>query len=121
MLDEFTEESPPQVREVNRRRGMMYISIALARAGMADSAKSVIYAARAGADIDPLRDLAQLESITWSVLGNTKEAVRQLEVYLSANPQALHGLRTDAQRHDLPWYHQPLLDEPEFRALVGLR
>lgn len=121
VLDEFTEESPPQVREVNRRRGMMYISIALARAGMADSAKSVIYAARAGADIDPLRDLAQLESITWSVLGNTKEAVRQLEVYLSANPQALHGLRTDAQRHDLPWYHQPLLDEPEFRALVGLR
>lgn len=121
VLEEFTEASPPQVREVNRRRGMMYISIALAHAGLADSARSVVYAARAGADIDPLRDLAQLESITWSTLGDTDEAVRQLELYLTANPQALHGLRTDAERRDLPWYHQALLDEPEFRALVGLR
>ncbi|MHB1170700.1 MAG: hypothetical protein ACYC28_15600, partial [Longimicrobiales bacterium] len=120
VLDEFTELSPPQVREVNRRRGMMYISIALAHSGLADSARSVVYAARAGADIDPLRDLAQLESITWSALGDTKEAVHQLELYLSANPQALHGLRTDAERRDLPWYHQALLDQPEFRALVGL-
>lgn len=121
VLDEFAHASPPQVREVNRRRGMMYISIALAHAGMADSARAVVYAARASADIDPLRDLPQLESITWTVLGNPTEAVRQLEVYLSANPQALEGLRTDAERRALPWYYQQLLDEPRFRALVGMQ
>ncbi len=121
VLDEFTRASPPQVREVNRRRGMMYISMALARAGLADSARAVVFAARAGADIDPLRDLPHLESITWTALGDSEEAVRQLQLYLSANPQALHGLRSDAERRDLPWYHQALLDEPEFRALVGLR
>ncbi len=121
VLDEFTEASPPQVREVNRRRGMMYIAIGLAHAGQADSARSVIYAARAGADIDPLRDLPHLESIAWTALGNVPEAVRQIEIYLSANPRALPGLRTDAERRALPWYHQALLDEPEFRALVGLR
>lgn len=121
VLDEFAQASPPQVREVNRRRGMMYISMALARAGLADSARSVVYAARAGTDIDPLRDLPHLESITWTALGETDEAVRQLRLYLTANPQALHGLRADAERRDLPWYHDALLDEPEFRALVGLR
>lgn len=120
VLDEFTDASPPQVREVNRRRGMMYISIALAHAGMADSARAVVYAARASADIDPLRDLPHLESITWTALGDPGEAIRQLELYLSANPQALEGLRADAARRALPWYHQALLDEPRFRALVGL-
>jgi TolB-like protein len=121
MLEAFASASPPQVSEINRRRGMMYISMGLARAGMADSAKAVVRAARAGADVDPLRDLAQLESITWTTLGDVAEAVRHLRLYLTANPQALAGLRADVEGRDLPWYHQKLLDEPAFRSLVGLR
>jgi len=121
VLDQFAAASPPQVREVNRRVGMMYISIALARAGMPDSAKAVARAARAGADLDPLRQLPRLESITWTTLGDYEEAVRQLGLYLTANPRALDGLRADAERGELPWHMQPLLDEPAFRSLVGLR
>jgi TolB-like protein len=121
MLDEFTQASPPQVREVNRRRGMIYISMALARAGMADSARAVARSARAGTDIDPLRELSWLESVTWTWLGDTDEAVRQLSLWLSANPHALEGLRADATRRELPWYHRTLLDEPAFRSLVGIR
>lgn len=120
-LDEFTAASPPQVRDVNRRRGMMYIAMTLAQAGMADSAIAVARSARAGADIDPLRELAHLEAITWTLLGETGEAVRQLSLYLTANPQSLEGLRADAARNELPWYHQKLLNEPAFRSLVGLR
>jgi len=121
VLEQFAAASPPQVREVNRRSGMMYISMALARAGMADSAKAVARSARGGADIDPLRELARLESITWTILGDYEEAVRQLRLYLTANPQALDGLRADAERRELHWYMQPLADEPAFRSLVGLR
>ncbi|HSJ05107.1 MAG TPA: hypothetical protein VK936_00305, partial [Longimicrobiales bacterium] len=120
VLDEFSAMSPAQVREVNRRRGMMYISMALVRAGMPDSARAVARAARTGSDVDPLRELAQLESITQTWLGNTDEAVRLLSLYLSANPGALEGLRANAEDRELPWYHRNLIDEPAFRALVGM-
>jgi TolB-like protein len=120
-LDEFTVASPAPLRELNRRKGMLYISMALARAGMADSARYVIMAARAGTDVDPLRELAHLESITWSWLGENTEAVNQLSLYMSANPQALDGLRASVTRRELPWYHQTLNDEPALRSLVGVR
>lgn len=121
VLDQFAAMSPAQVRDVNRRRGMMYLSMALVRAGLPDSARSVARSARVGSDIDPLRELAQLESITQTWLGDVDEAVRLLSLYLSANPGALDGLRADAERRELPWYHQSLIDEPAFRSLVGAR
>ncbi|HEX6306855.1 MAG TPA: hypothetical protein VFZ69_01640 [Longimicrobiales bacterium] len=120
LLDQYTEASPSPMRELNRRAGMMYIAMALARNGMADSAKSVAINARAGPDLDPVRDLVHLESIVWTALGETDQAVRQLTVYLTANPQALGGFRADAETGELPWYFKPLLDEPAFRSLVGL-
>jgi TolB-like protein len=121
VLDEFAAASPPQVREVNRRRGLMYLSMALARAGLADSARSVVRAARADTELDPLRELAHLESITWTWLGDSGEAVRQLGLYLAANPQALDGLRVGAERRELPWYHRSLQDDPAFRSLIGVQ
>jgi TolB-like protein len=120
VLAEFAAASPPQVRDINRRRGLMYLSMALARAGLPDSARAVVLSARAGSDIDPLRELAHLESITWTWLGDTDEALRQLSLYLTANPQALDGLRAGAARRELPWYHRSLQDEPAFQSLVGL-
>jgi TolB-like protein len=121
LLDEFEAASPAPVREVNRRRGLMYLSMALARQGLADSAASVARSARGGADIDPIRELAHLESITWTWLGKADEAVRQLSIYLSANPTVLESMRAEAARNELPWYHRALLTEPAFRSLVGLQ
>ncbi|HEX6133336.1 MAG TPA: hypothetical protein VFZ24_05220 [Longimicrobiales bacterium] len=121
VLEQYAAASPPQMRELNRRAGMIYIAMALARNGMPDSAKSVVIGARAGPDLDPVRDLVHLESIVWTALGEPDQAVRQLSVYLTANPQALGGFRADAETGNLPWYFQPLLDEPAFRSLVGLR
>lgn len=120
LVDAFAELSPPQAREFQRRRGQMFVSMALVRAGMPDSARAVAVAARAGSDLDPLRELAQLESITWSWLGDAEEAARQLSVYFAANPGAMEGYRASTVRRDLPWYHRSLLDEPRFRALVGV-
>jgi len=121
LVDSFAAKSPPQVRDVNRLRGYMYVGMALARAGEADSARSVLLAGRAGTDIDPLRELALLESIGRTTLGDVDEAVRQLSVYFAANPGTMDGYRAQGGSGELPWYHQALLKEPRFRSLVGLR
>lgn len=121
LVDEFAELSPPQVRDVNRQRGIMYVGMALARTGNVDSARAVLRRGRAGADIDPLRETALLESIARVTLGDGEEAVRQLTAYLAASPGQMESYRADAERGDLPWYHRALLDEPRFRSLVGLR
>ena len=113
--------SPPQVSDVNRQRGFMYIAMGLARAGLPDSAAAVAVRGRADPGIDPLREVAFLESIVRTLLGDTEEAVHQLSAYLAANPGAMASYRTDAERREMPWYHRALLDESRFRSLVGLR
>ena len=66
-------------------------------------------------------EIARLESIVRTWIGDTDEAVRQLAVFFAANPNELEGYRNDAQRGQLIWYHKDLLKEPKFRSLVGLR
>lgn len=121
LVEEFAALSPPQVSDVNRQRGLMYIAMGLARTGLADSAAAVAVRGRADPEIDPLREAAFLESIVRTLLGDAEEAVRQLSAYLAANPGAMESYRRDAERREMPWYHRALLDEPRFRSLVGLR
>jgi TolB-like protein len=121
LVEEFAARSPQQVSAVNRQRGLMYIAMGLARLGLADSAAAVAVQGRADPEIDPLREVAFLESIVRTQLGDAEEAVRQLSAYLAANPGARESYRRDAERREMPWYHRALLDEPRFRSLVGLR
>jgi TolB-like protein len=121
LVDTFADRSPPQVTKVNRRRGYMYVAMALVRAGAADSARSVMLAGRAGTDIDPLHEVALLESIARTANGDVDEAVRQLSLYFAANPGTMEAYRTQGGSGELPWYHQALLNEPRFRSLVGIR
>jgi tetratricopeptide (TPR) repeat protein len=131
LVDVFAEKSPPQNREVNRYRGYMYVGTALARKAvtseattrqqLTDSARSVLIRGRASTDVDPLRETALLESIGRNALGDGEEAVRQLSIYLAANPGEMAGYRSGAAAGDVPWYHKALLQEPRFRALVGQR
>jgi TolB-like protein len=121
LVDTFAQQSPAQVTKVNRRRGYMYVAMALARSGARDSARSVMLAGRAGTDIDPLHEVALLESIARTANGDVDEAVRQLSVYFAANPGTMEAYRTQGGSGELPWYHQALLNEPRFRSLVGLR
>ena len=74
-LDEFIELSPPQSRAQHEHQGLQYVAMALARAGLPDSARAVARRGRADADVDPVRDLALLESISRSWLGDFDEAV----------------------------------------------
>ena len=70
----------------------MRMAIALARAGLPDSARRVAERSRADATVDPGRDLAQLEAIARNVLGDKDEAFKQLSVWLATNPQQVEGL-----------------------------
>jgi hypothetical protein len=109
------------VREVNHQRGYVFVAMALARANQPDSARAVLQRVRVGPELDPVREVALFESIARTWIGDREEAVRQLAVYFAANPGQLDGYRSDAQRGQINWYHQALLDEPRFRSLVGLR
>src|SRR5690606_33257899 len=117
----FTHLSPPQVREVNHARGRAYVAVALAAAALRDSARAVLRNTAADASVDPLREAALIASVAYTRLGDAEDAVRQLELYFTANPNALEEYRGRADTGSLPWYHQALLDEPAFRALVGAR
>jgi tetratricopeptide (TPR) repeat protein len=116
----FVEMSPPQVREINAKQGLQYVAMALVRAGLPDSARAVMVRGRASPEIDPVRDIALLESMPRSWLGDWEEVVRLMGLYLSANPSAVDGYRTAIASNELYWYHSRLQDRPEFRALLGL-
>lgn len=119
-LEEFAAMSPPPVRELNRHRGLLYVSMALARGGLPDSARAVALRGRAGAEIDPLRDLARLESVTRTWVGDYDEATRLLGLHIAANPGLAEAYRAEGDHGELPWYHRALADQPRFRTLVGL-
>jgi tetratricopeptide (TPR) repeat protein len=114
VLDMYVELSPEQVKQFNRVDGQMWVAMALARAGLADSARAVAARARPGPDIDPVRELAYTESVVHTWLGDYEEAIRLLGLYLAANPT-----ETESLANDQTWYLEDLRAQPEFRSLVG--
>jgi hypothetical protein len=117
----FVELSPTPVRQFNEKKGLMYVAMALVRAQLPDSALAVATRGRAGADIDPLRELALLEAIPRSWAGDHATAADQFALYLAANAGQRDALRTAAQQNSLYWYLKELADQPRFRELIGLR
>jgi TolB-like protein len=123
-VDRFVELSPPQSKEISRKRGEMYVAMGMAKSPnrtMQDSARSVLVRARGNAEIDPVRDLAYLEAIARTWLGDIDEAVRQLGVFFAANPGADAGYRAAVENGELPWPLQPLVDQPKFLSLINAR
>jgi hypothetical protein len=105
---------PPTQREYRRRRGMIFVAMALVRAGLPDSARRVATRARADATLDPSRDLVYLEAIFRNLVGDRDEALRLVGVYLATNPQD----RVLLQKDDT-WWWNGVRDDPRFKALVG--
>jgi tetratricopeptide (TPR) repeat protein len=136
LLSEFTALAPPPVRELSEKQGHMYLAWALTRANLPDSAHAVALRGRAGPGIDPLHEVAWAETILrlwlarhYSERGRSEQAeeqydiaIRQLGLFLAANPSVMEGFRADAQKgHIDKWYLEGLVTNPGFRALVGAR
>ena len=102
--------------EFEVRHARMVIAAILARAGLRDSASAVIASARAGADIDPTKDLYHDEAFAHLQAGDHVAALAALKVYLSANPDVRDGLAEDPG-----WWFRELATEPGFKAAVGTR
>ena len=114
LLDEYLRLSPPNTRDFLRLRGQMLVAMALARAGLADSARSVAERSRADANLDPPRELVSFEAIVRIILGDKDEAIRLLGRYFASNPQ-----QRSAQDRDESWWYQSLKGDPRYEALVG--
>ncbi len=114
LFEQYDQLIPRSTREFTHRWGQMIVAMALARAGLADSAKRVAERARADAAIDPTRDLAQLEAVVHVILGDRDEALHLLSTYVAANPQ----FRATMAR-DEGWWWKDLRDDPRFAALAG--
>ncbi len=102
--------------EFETRHARMVVAAVLARAGLRDSANAVIASARAGADIDPTKDLYHDEAFAHLQAGDHVAALAALKVYLSANPDVRDGLAEDPG-----WWFRDLATEPGFKAAVGTR
>jgi serine/threonine-protein kinase len=110
----YLELTPPNIRTFNEHYGQMLVAIAEARAGLRDTADAVARRARADTTIDATRELALLEAIMRTMLGERDEALHQLGLYLSANPQFREGMARDQT-----WWFQDLRTDPRYQRLVG--
>jgi TolB-like protein len=115
LLDAYVKLVPANSREFNQHFGQILVSMAIARAGMVDSARHVAERARADASIDPTRDLAQFEAAARLIMGDKEEALRLLTTYVAANPQVRAGMAKDDT-----WWFRDLRSDPRWRSLMGL-
>jgi serine/threonine protein kinase len=114
LLDQYVQLYPPHQREYRRLYGQMLVAMALARAGLADSARVLAERSRGDATVDPARELTYLEVLFRTMVGDRDEAIRLLGIYLATNPQR----RGDVAR-DQSWWIRDLRSDPRFKDLVG--
>lgn len=108
--------TPSQVRPLQSHIREIAVAGVLARAGMPDSARTVLAQVDAGPEIDPDQHLLGYEAIIRVILGEQDEAVRQLRRYVTGNPDHAEGLlRAGGELH---WFWRPLRDHPDFQTLL---
>jgi len=113
--DAVAELSPAATSEFNERRCRMFVAMALVRADLPDSARAVARRARAGTDVDPIRELAWLESIVLTWLGDYDAALERLALYLAANPGQVRAFARDDT-----WWLEDLRGQPGYARLVDV-
>ncbi|HET7239706.1 MAG TPA: hypothetical protein VFI77_01030, partial [Gemmatimonadales bacterium] len=111
---QYLELTPPNLRVLNQYYGRMLVAIALARAGLRDSALATARSARADSTVDVTRDLTMLEAIVHNLLGQRSDALDDLEVYYRANPQLRAGMSRDET-----WWWTELRRDPRWQAIAA--
>jgi TolB-like protein len=110
----FDSLAPPNAREMMRREAQLPIAAALGRRGLRDSADRVLVRARADRSLDPRGDLMSYEAAIRVMIGDTDEAIRLLQEFLTANP-----LHREGYVKNQTWWWRPLQNDPRFKELVG--
>jgi len=115
LLEQNVKLYPPNQRDYRQRRGQLLVAMALVRAGLPDSARSVALRSRTDATVDPSRELVYIEALLRNMLGDRDEALRLITVYLATNPQERPSIANDDT-----WWWRGLREDPRFRRLVGI-
>jgi len=112
--DAFVAAEKVDNPEFAKSYGMMLAAMGLNRAGLADSARSVISHAQASESVDPGGDVAWLEAMARAQLDEKDKVVSLMSRYYAKNPQ-----RKQFSGHDEAWYFKSLENYPKYRMLVG--
>ncbi len=115
LLEQNVKLYPPNQRDYRQRRGQLLVAMALVRAGLPDSARSVALRSRTDATVDPSRELVYIEALLRNMLGDRDEALRLITVYLATNPQERPSIANDDT-----WWWRGLREDSRFRRLVGI-
>jgi serine/threonine-protein kinase len=107
----YVDLSPGSLKEFNRLLGGMRMAVALARAGLGDSARRVAERSRADGSVDPSRDLAQIEAVALDILGDKEAAFKQISIWLASNPQQVGQLDQDDS-----WELKDLRQDPKYAS-----
>jgi tetratricopeptide (TPR) repeat protein len=110
----FVELTPPALKPYHQLYGRMLVAMALARAGLADSAKAVAESSRGDTSVDPTKDLAYYEALLRILLGEQDRAITLLSTYVAANPQ----MRATVAK-DQTWWFRDIRNTPRFKSLFG--
>ena len=89
----------------------MQVAIVIGRAGLSDSARSVIERTRLQAGEEARVLSAYEEAAAWLAIGETEASLEALGLFLDAYPQERTYLTSDA------WFEM-LWDDPRFQELV---
>ena len=115
LASEVTERTPEPNREFASRAMGIVTAGVLARAGLADSARSVLVAQRAGPDLDPTMQLKYYEAYMRVLLGDFDEALDLLREFFVANPEEDHG---GGDSGEIYWWWRDLRSHPRFGEVM---
>ncbi len=113
VCDELVQLSPLGRRAFDEKRCQVFVGMALVRAGLADSARAVLLRARAGPELDPVRELSNFEAMARSWLGDMDEAFELLAEFLAANPAQAESIGQEDS-----WWTEDLRADPRFQTLL---
>jgi serine/threonine-protein kinase len=116
LADTIPKLAPAGRKDYEAHEARMIVAMVLARAGLADSARSVAVRARGGPELDPTQTLAWEEIYVRVLLGDRKEALEALKSYLAANPERRAELAEESN-----WWFRQIEDDPGYKALVGVK
>jgi len=113
LVDTLVAAAPEGERAFRRGEGQVFAAGAVAKAGLADSARHILARVDVAVDADPTRDIDIDKAFVWTLVGDKDAALRALKIYVTANPGQGNGLGDD---HN--WRFRPLRDDPRFQALI---
>ena len=104
--------APAGLREYSVHEASMIVGGVIARAGMADSANTVLNGARAAGAVDPSRSLLRIEAFMRTLAGQNDAAIDLLAEFRRANPD--YSFEFEGE---LRWYWEALRNHPGFEAI----